>query len=745
MVVTESSVETISVLNTPDVIHIGFDLLDHIAQDLTTSIQQVFSTLLTRILPAGETSKCRAAKASIEDYLLRSACTRDTCLIALGGGVIGDLVGYVASTFMRGVPFVQIPTTLLAMVDSSIGGKTAIDTTYGKNLVGTFWQPLRIYISLSMLQTLPKRELANGMAEVIKTAAISSLDEFVKLENGKERIESALKNLDSDSATMNELCADREFLKSVIGASARFKADVVTRDEREGGLRGLLNYGHSFGHAYEAILYPEWLHGECVSLGLLHETELSCALGHCSPEVIPRLRSCLELYGLPVDITASAKEKLTVEAVMERMRVDKKNKGSQKRIVLLSSIGHPWEQKASDVQDADIEKVLHRYISSQTVSQQSAEENNSNRPLPASLFFVAANTSIYRCLKTLAKQLQSRYTFEVAAQQEHIECVSANSQAAPVKIYFTEIAGSMQSPSDESARWYECVVLEKEEEPFAAQALQLINSILQPRHIQPAAKGKQTCFLSLTLSDYQTTLPNLLSQWVEGADAVEYRVDQLAMTDTAQDTNAWIEEAGKQLAYLRRMTSLPIIYTVRTTPQAGKFDPAQIDTYLHLLQWGHRWGCEYVDLELTTLPHNQLELVMQLNRDVYHNTKIIASFHDPNGDYAWSPACTSMMNSMFSKAKRLFQAYDHAGVIKLVGMATSFWSNVDLEQFRKMVDPKADQEVILINMGPLGKFSRVANAFLSPATHPALPSVAAAGQLSIFDMDCIRNELNMNN
>lgn len=200
MVVEVSKIETISVLNKPDVIHVGYNLIQgYIAQDIISSINNVSNyviitdknlaplyledlkssiqscltssqRILVRILPSGEQTKSRETKADIEDFLLNSSCTRDTCLIALGGGVIGDLVGYVASTFMRGIPFVQVPTTLLAMVDSSIGGKTAIDTPHGKNLIGTFWQPRRIYLDLSVLRTLPEREIANGMAEVIKVS-----------------------------------------------------------------------------------------------------------------------------------------------------------------------------------------------------------------------------------------------------------------------------------------------------------------------------------------------------------------------------------------------------------------------------------------------------------------------------------------------------------------------------------------------------------------------------------------------
>lgn len=186
----------VSVLDTPDMVHMGFHLTEHIASDLFNTVPVTnyvvitdthlaelhlpalveslqaqlpeTSRLLVHVLPPGEQTKTREAKAAIEDFLLDNACTRDTCLIALGGGVMGDLVGFVAATFMRGVPIIQIPTTLLAMVDSSVGGKTAVDTPHGKNLIGSFWQPTRIYMDLALLHTLPDRELANGMAEVIK-------------------------------------------------------------------------------------------------------------------------------------------------------------------------------------------------------------------------------------------------------------------------------------------------------------------------------------------------------------------------------------------------------------------------------------------------------------------------------------------------------------------------------------------------------------------------------------------------
>ena len=152
--------------------------------------------LLTYVIPPGEQSKSRIVKAQVEDYLLSQSCTRDTCILALGGGVIGDLAGYVAATFMRGVSFVQIPTSLLAMADSSVGGKTAIDTPHGKNLIGAFWQPKRVFIDLAYLDTLPKRQFANGMAEIIKTAAFWDEKFFVMLENGEQEIQNAATNKD---------------------------------------------------------------------------------------------------------------------------------------------------------------------------------------------------------------------------------------------------------------------------------------------------------------------------------------------------------------------------------------------------------------------------------------------------------------------------------------------------------------------------------------------------------------------
>jgi len=318
--------------------------------------------LLTYAIPPGEYSKGRETKAEIEDWMLSQQCTRDTVVIALGGGVIGDMIGYVAATFMRGVRFVQVPTTLLAMVDSSIGGKTAIDTPMGKNLVGAFWQPQRIYIDLVFLDTLPVREFINGMAEVIKTAAIWDETEFIALEENAKAILEAIRAKNKNSK--DRLAPIRHILKRIVLGSARVKAEVVSADEREGGLRNLLNFGHSIGHAYEAILTPQVLHGEAVAIGMVKEAELARFLGVLRPSAVARLTKCIASYELPTSLHDKRIVKLTagkecpVDVLLQKMAVDKKNDGRKKKIVLLSAIGKTYEPKASVVEDRAIRVIL---------------------------------------------------------------------------------------------------------------------------------------------------------------------------------------------------------------------------------------------------------------------------------------------------------------------------------------------------------------------------------------------------
>lgn len=338
-----------------------------------TAFQNASSSLpspprfLTYQISPGETSKSRHTKAAVEDWLLAQGCVRDTVIIALGGGVIGDMIGYVAATYMRGIKFVNVPTTLLSMVDSSIGGKTAIDVPAGKNLVGAFWQPERIYIDLRFLESLPKREVINGMAEVIKTAAIWNEEEFTTLEGNANDILAAIDQKPVNGRRNFDEIAS--ILKRIVLGSIRVKAEVVSADEREGGLRNLLNFGHSIGHAYEAILTPQILHGECVAIGMVKEAELARYLGVLDPSAVARLTKCIASYGLPTSLAdktvrkRSANKPCLVDELIKIMAVDKKNAGKTKKIVLLSGIGRTHEKKASSVEDRDIKIALSPSIS----------------------------------------------------------------------------------------------------------------------------------------------------------------------------------------------------------------------------------------------------------------------------------------------------------------------------------------------------------------------------------------------
>ncbi|KAG0126698.1 EPSP synthase-domain-containing protein [Tuber indicum] len=388
-----STVTTVQILR-KDTIKVGYDLTDSITVDLLqnlisstyvlitdTNLAPLYlpafessfnknaleyspeARLLSYIIPPGEYSKSRSTKAEVEDWMLSEKCTRDTVVIALGGGVIGDMIGYVAATFMRGVRFIQVPTTLLAMVDSSIGGKMAIDSPHGKNLIGAFWQPERIFIDMKFLETLPEREFVNGMAEVIKTAAIWDEAEFARLEQSSGLILETVRAGSSGSGKA-QIGNVQNVFKDVILGSVRVKAHVVSADEREGGLRNLLNFGHSIGHAIEAILFPQMLHGECVAIGMVKEAELARHLGVCKPGAVARLSKCLTSYGLPTSLEDKRVKKLTagkhcgVERMLSIMGVDKKNDGRKKKVVLLAAIGRTYEKKASVVNDDSIRVIL---------------------------------------------------------------------------------------------------------------------------------------------------------------------------------------------------------------------------------------------------------------------------------------------------------------------------------------------------------------------------------------------------
>ncbi|KAI9025461.1 EPSP synthase-domain-containing protein [Hyaloraphidium curvatum] len=310
-------------------------------------------------LPPGEANKTREKKAEVEDWMLSQGCTRDSVLICLGGGVVGDLGGFVAATFMRGIPVIQFPTTLLAMVDSSIGGKTAVDSPSGKNLIGAFHQPKRIYADLDYLRSLPLREFIGGLAEVVKTAAFWSEEDFGMLESSAEQILDYARGKATDPKT-------RDLVRRIVVGSARVKAYVVSNDEKEGGLRNILNFGHSVGHAIEAILAPDVLHGEAVAIGMVYEAEVSRNMGICDQGTIGRLVRCLASYGLPTSLSTPSVVQATrgrslhipVAQILEVMKVDKKNQGGKKRIVLLRSIGNLHERGATAVKDDVLVNVL---------------------------------------------------------------------------------------------------------------------------------------------------------------------------------------------------------------------------------------------------------------------------------------------------------------------------------------------------------------------------------------------------
>ncbi|KAJ2892587.1 3-dehydroquinate dehydratase (3-dehydroquinase), partial [Coemansia aciculifera] len=274
--------------------------------------------------------------------------------------------------------FIQIPTSLLAMVDSSIGGKTAVDTPAGKNLVGAFWQPKRIYMDMAVLSTLPAREFSNGMAEVIKTAAIWDATEFDVLESNSEAIRQAVlekkgeEGGDCGGLTLATRSEGQRQLQRVIAGSARVKAYVVTHDERESGMRGLLNFGHTIGHAIEAVLSPQVLHGECVAIGCVLEAEVTRRLGHLNEVSVARLVRCLRAYGLPTTMddplirarcSQAQLAELRPHRLMDIMAVDKKSVGTQKRLVVLKQLGATLEMQPTNVSDSLILEVVSAGVS----------------------------------------------------------------------------------------------------------------------------------------------------------------------------------------------------------------------------------------------------------------------------------------------------------------------------------------------------------------------------------------------
>lgn len=345
-------------------IHIGTNLLEHAGllahhiprkrvaivtnttvaplylQRLTDTLQSAGIHSTAVILPDGECYKTSATLGLIYDALLQNRCERSTPLIALGGGVIGDMTGFAAATYLRGVPFIQIPTTLLSQVDSSVGGKTGINHPLGKNMIGAFYQPQLVLADIGTLSTLPDQELSAGLAEVIKYGLIRDLPFLEWLEHHMPAL----------------LARDTHALQYAIHRSCANKAEVVGLDERESGERALLNLGHTFGHAIESGMgYGTWLHGEAVAAGTIMAADLSGRMGWLNQDEVMRVRRLFQLARLPV-----VAPELGTEKYLNLMGMDKKVEDGKLRFVLLKQLGQAV--LTSEVQTQHLNATLEHCV-----------------------------------------------------------------------------------------------------------------------------------------------------------------------------------------------------------------------------------------------------------------------------------------------------------------------------------------------------------------------------------------------
>ncbi|MDB4909756.1 MAG: hypothetical protein JWO39_579 [Gemmatimonadetes bacterium] len=324
-------------------VHVGTGLLDRAAEIIRTAapahryaiisdenvaplygarVRDALGAAQTELfaIPAGESQKTREQWAHLTDALLAAGFGRDTTILALGGGVVGDLAGFVAATYMRGIPFVQLPTTLLAMIDASIGGKTGVDTSAGKNLVGAFHRPRAVIADPSVLSTLPAMHLRAGLAEAIKHGAIADAAYYGRIE---EALPSLLSKPDDDS------------MRALILRSVEIKASIVLQDEREGGIRRNLNFGHTLGHAIESESGYRLLHGEAIAIGMVLETELGEQLGVTARGTVPRVRDTVRRAGLPSAIP----KHLDAKRILAATRGDKKAREGVVEYALIAEIG----------------------------------------------------------------------------------------------------------------------------------------------------------------------------------------------------------------------------------------------------------------------------------------------------------------------------------------------------------------------------------------------------------------------
>lgn len=296
-------------------------------------------------IPVGERSKTQSMKDQIERQMFQERCGRDTVIVALGGGVVGDLAGYVAATYMRGLPYVQVPTTLLAMVDSSVGGKTGIDTPFGKNLIGAYWQPNAVFADIHCLKTLPRAHIVNGLVEAVKMFLTHDARSFAY----------AVKNLDA------ALSGNSRVLASLIQRAVKIKAGVVTRDEKEAGERATLNFGHTIGHAIEHLSNYKVMHGVAVAAGILLEAKVAEMLGLLSEQAFDIILQVLE----QLNITPKLFKNLDINNILNATRLDKKKKQGKVHYVLLSDLGkvhQSLKQFAHHVPDGVIRRAYQTLI-----------------------------------------------------------------------------------------------------------------------------------------------------------------------------------------------------------------------------------------------------------------------------------------------------------------------------------------------------------------------------------------------
>ena len=304
-------------------------------ESIITELKKYFPNVFHYVFEAGEASKNTSTVNGVYEYLIQNHFDRHDLLIALGGGVVGDLTGFTAATYLRGIDFIQVPTTLLSQVDSSIGGKTGVDFMQYKNMVGAFYQPKLVYMNLNVLKTLPKEQLVSGFGEILKHGLIRKNQYFSWMNTHFNEI----------------LSLDYSTVETMIYESCMIKRDVVERDPKEKGERALLNFGHTLGHAIEKLKDFTWLHGECVAAGCCLAAEISCIKGNISKEEVDDIKGVFEAFDMNGDIS-----ELSADDIVKTTKSDKKMVGNKIKFVLLRSVGDAYIDMS--VTDDEMKQVL---------------------------------------------------------------------------------------------------------------------------------------------------------------------------------------------------------------------------------------------------------------------------------------------------------------------------------------------------------------------------------------------------